>query len=234
MDLFKAMQERHSVRAYTDAPISANVREKLDAELAVCNAAGGLSMRLVYDEPQAFSSFLARYGKFSGVRNYIVVAGRKADDLNERAGYWGEKAVLFAQSLGLNTCWAALTFRKGAARKFASLAKGEKLVCTIALGYGKTQGVPHKSKPLSAVIAADDPPAWFLRGAEAALLAPTAVNQQKFRFVLAGERAVLAERTGGFYGDIDLGIVKYHFEQGAGRENFEWVCANENADRAWR
>lgn len=43
-----------------------------------------------------------------------------------------------------------------------------------------------------------------------------------YRFTLAGERAVRAERTGGFYIDIDLGIVKYHFEQGAGRENFDW------------
>ena len=48
----------------------------------------------------------------------------------------------------------------------------------IALGYGKTQGVAHKSRPLDEVIVSKGAPEWFLRGAEAALLAPTAVNQQ--------------------------------------------------------
>ena len=27
------------------------------------------------------------------------------------------------------------------------------------------------------------------------------------------------------YTQIDLGIVKYHFEVGAGKENFEWALA---------
>ena len=199
-----------------------NSKRQIAAGFSACREAGGLNMKLVFDEPKAFSTFMARYGKFSGVRNYVVVAGKKADDLNGRAGYWGEKFVLAAQSLGLNTCWVALTFGKGAAKKFAGLGRGDKLVCAVALGYGKTQGVAHKSRPLDEVVGSKDAPAWFLRGAEAALLAPTAVNQQKFRFTLAGERAVRAERTGGFYSDIDLGIVKYHFEQGAGRENFDW------------
>ena len=56
-----------------------------------------------------------------------------------------------------------------------------------------------------------------------AALAPTAVNQQKFLFILIGDRQVKAEATGGFYSQIDLGIVKLHFELGAGKENFEWV-----------
>lgn len=220
--IMEAMQARHSVRAYTDRAIEPEIREKLEAELAACNSAGGLNMRLVFDEPKAFSSFMAKYGKFSGVRNYAAIVGKKADDLSERAGYWGEKFVLYAQSLGLNSCWVALTFGKGAAKKVSPLGKGEKFVCAVALGYGQTQGVPHKNRPLSEVTEAKDAPDWFLRGAEAALLAPTAVNQQKFRFTLVGERKVRAERTGGFYSDIDLGIVKYHFEQGAGKENFEW------------
>lgn len=56
---------------------------------------------------------------------------------------------------------------------------------------------------------------------KAALLAPTAMNQQKFRFTLSGNE-VSAKSTGGFYSKMDLGIVKFHFEEGAGRENFTW------------
>lgn len=41
------------------------------------------------NEPKAFKGIFA-YGRFSGVNNYFVVSGKKADDLDERAGYYGE------------------------------------------------------------------------------------------------------------------------------------------------
>ena len=229
MDVWQVMRARHSVRAYEHRPLPQEIAEKLREEVEQCNREGGLSIRLVTGEPKAFSGFLAHYGKFSGVENYFVLAERRGKDLDERAGYYGERLVLFAQSLGLNTCWAALTFSRRAAKEFAHLKEGEKLVCVIALGYGKTQGTPHRGKTLSEVCAyATDAdrngahPAWFLRGAEAAILAPTAVNQQKFLFTLTKD-GVRAQQKGGFCRGIDLGIVKYHFELGAGRENFEWV-----------
>ena len=65
-------------------------------------------------------------------------------------------------------------------------------------------------------------PDWFRKGMEAAQLAPTAVNQQKFLFTLSDGNTVTAKAIGGFYDKVDLGIVKYHFEIGAGKENFSW------------
>ena len=67
-----------------------------------------------------------------------------------------------------------------------------------------------------------NPPTWFLQGIDAALLAPTAINQQKFTFSLQGN-TVSAKAGIGFYSKIDLGIAKYHFEVGAGKENFRWA-----------
>jgi hypothetical protein len=66
-------------------------------------------------------------------------------------------------------------------------------------------------------------PDWFRRGAEYALLAPTAMNQQKFRLEKTGERTVRASAGLGPYAALDLGIVKYQFEQAAGKENFTWA-----------
>ena len=122
--------------------------------------------------------------------------------------------------MGLNTCWVALTYKKipGA----FTVGEGERLACVIALGYGKTQGRPHRSKPVSAVMEGTDHPDWFLRGVECALLAPTAVNQQKFRFIREG-RGVRAAAGRGSCAKVDLGIAKYHFMIGAGEENFEWI-----------
>lgn len=217
MTLEEAVFARHSVRAYTGEPIAEDAAAVLKEETEACNREGGLAIRLVQNEPKAFKSFLARYGKFSGVTSYFAIAGEQADDLQERAGYYGERLVLKAQALGLNTCWAALTFGKGAVKKAACLKKGEKLVCVIAVGYGKTQGAARKSKTFDDVAVAKDAPDWFKKGVEFALLAPTATNQQKFRFILKGD-TVRAESTGGFYDKIDLGIVKYHFETGSGRK----------------
>ena len=106
MDIMEAMRLRHSVRQYLDKPIEEEKLRRLRRE-------GDLHIQLVCEEPRAFGGMIARYGRFSGVHNYIALAGRREQGLSERAGYYGERLVLLAQSLGLNTCWVALTFSKG-------------------------------------------------------------------------------------------------------------------------
>ena len=106
------------------------------------------------------------------------------------------------------------------------MGDGEKLVCLIAIGYGNTQGAEHRNKSIDdvTVVKADgDTPKWFTSGVEAALLAPTAMNQQKFKFTLHPDgRTVTAKAGLGFFSKVDLGIAKYHFEAGAGVSSFNW------------
>ena len=221
MDLTQAMEQRHAVRSYEDRPIAPEAREALLESIAQCNRESGLHIQLVLDEPKGFSGLLAHYGKFSGVKNYIALIGKKSPDLDEACGYYGEKLVLRAQQLGLNTCWVAMTYSK--IKTAFAVGPGEALRLVIAIGYGQTQGVSHRSKAPEEVAQADGPmPEWFRHGVQAALLAPTAMNQQKFRFTLRGD-AVSAEAGLGFYSKIDLGIAKYHFELGAGAEQFHWA-----------
>ena len=228
MTLLEAIKARHSVRRYKDTPLPTDVIETLLQKISEVNAEGGLHIQLVTDEPKAFKSLLC-YGTFSGVRNYFVVAGKKADDLDERAGYYGEQLVLLAQQLGLNTCWAGLTYQKVAGTY--ALSEGEKIICYIALGYGETQGTERKHRPIREISNASDlTPKWFNRGVEAAQLAPTAFNQQKFFIEYVGikegnRHKVKAKTTFSMMGytNLDLGIVKLHFEIGAGKGNFEWT-----------
>lgn len=221
MELIEAIRSRHSVRRYTDKPIEAEILNVLQAEIADCNKEGNLQIQLVTNEPKAFDSFMAHYGKFSGVKNYIALIGKKSDKLDELCGYYGERLVLKAQQLGLNTCWVAMSYKK--IPTAFETGSGEKLTVVIALGYGETQGVEHKSKSAEVVsnISAGTPK-WFNDGVRAALLAPTAMNQQKFTLTYADSK-VTAKAGFGFYTKLDLGIVKYHFEVGAGKENFEWA-----------
>ena len=220
MNLTEAMKERHSVRQYIERPLEQSIVSALQDEIRTCNQESGLHIQLVLDEPKAFEGFLAHYGTFRGVTDYIAIIGRKGPDLEETCGYYGERLVLKAQQLGLGTCWVALTYRK--VTDAFTVGSDEKLCAVITVGYGKTQGTSHRSKPLKDVIKAEGSlPEWFRSGAEAALLAPTAMNQQKFVFTLNGNK-VSAKAGLGFYSKIDLGIVKYHFEIGAGKENFTW------------
>ncbi len=219
--LFAAMRARHSVRSYTDAPLPQAAIDALNESIAACNARYGVHMQLAVNDERVFRGMMARYGKFYGVKNYITLAGAPAPDLQERLGHCGAKLALEAQMLGLNTCFVALTYKKREAKRL--LAGEQKLVCILAVGYGQTQGVPHRSKPLSAVCdASEDAPAWFWKGMECALLAPTAMNQQRFLFSLTGN-TVRAQAKAGFYTELDLGIAKYFFECGAGKENFTWA-----------
>ena len=229
MTIQEAIEARHSVRAYKGEPLAADVVEVLEEKIKELNEKGHLHMQLIRNETKAFQGKLAKYGKFRGVNNYIVMAGQKADDLDERIGYYGEQLVLLAQTLGLNTCWVGLSYSKVPGTYV--LEAREVIKAYISIGYGETQGVSHKIKSVEQVSNANDlTPSWFRQGVEAALLAPTAVNQQKFFFEYIPARdgkpaRVLAKRNFSLIGftQMDLGIAKCHFEIGAGIDHFEWV-----------
>ena len=229
MTIEEAIIARHSVRAYKTQPLAEDIVRVLEKEIEEQNRQGHLHIQLIKNEPKAFQGRLAKYGKFSNVTNYLVMAGQKADDLDERIGYHGEYLVLLAQTLGLNTCWVGLSYSKVPGTYV--LDEGEVIKAYIALGYGETQGVSHKIKTIGKVSNATDmTPSWFRKGVEAALLAPTAVNQQKFYFEYNPARdsklaQVTAKRNFSMIGftQMDLGIAKCHFEVGAGKENFEWA-----------
>jgi nitroreductase len=228
MTIQEAILARHSVRAYKEEPLTEDVVKVLENEISQVNQKSKLHIQLILNEPRAFQGTLAKYGMFRNVSNYLVMAGKKAEDLDERVGYYGEYLVLLAQTLGLNTCWVGLSYTKVPGTYV--LDEGEKIACYIAIGYGETQGTSHKIKTIEQVSnVSERTPLWFKKGVEAALLAPTAVNQQKFSFEYVGMKdghhQVHAKK--GFsmigYTQMDMGIAKYHFEIGAGKENFEWV-----------
>lgn len=221
MELLKAIKKRHSVRQYKQIPIEQELVDLLQAEIAACNKEGNLHFQLILNEPRAFDSKRARYGKFSGVANYIAVIAKKEAGTPLRCGYYGERLVLRAQQLGLHTCWVVMTYKK--IPSVFEIGEGEKLYAVIAIGHGRNRGFSHKSKGAVQVAnVSDSTPEWFEDGVDAALLAPTALNQQKFYLTYHEDGTVSARAKHGFYTKIDLGIAKYHFEVGAGLENFQW------------
>lgn len=212
--MIKLMEERHSVRQYIDKEIEDEKKKIINELIKTINEENNLHIQACFNEPDAFNTFMAHYGKFSGVSNYIVLIAEKGKD--ELIGYYGEKIVLKLQELGLNSCWVAMTYGKSKAK--INKDKGEKIYCVVATGYGVNNGVSHKIKKIEEVSnTTNESPEWFKKGVEAALLAPTAMNQQKFKFIYENNK-VIAKTKKGFYTKIDLGIAKYHFELISGKK----------------
>lgn len=213
MDILELMQQRHSVRQYKDITIESEKRDILNSLAKELSAKSGLNIKIVYDDEKGFDSKMAHYGNFKNVKNYIALFGKKG--MGEAVGYYGEELVLKAQEIGLNTCWVYLTFNKKAVKSLAE--DGESLYCVISLGYGENQGVAHKDKPTEKLVdIKGEAPFKFDDGVKAAMLAPTATNQQKFKIKCEDGNVKIVKNGIGFCMDIDLGIVKCHFEKASG------------------
>lgn len=221
MDTMRMIEERHSVRKYLDKAIDPATLGQLEAEIARVNAESGLHIQYAAAKDGACGSLALRLVGWRNAQGCLVLAGPNSATLEEDCGYWGEHLVLFAQSLGLNSCWAGMAREKNVG---VELAPGDSYVIAVGLGYGANQGKPHKSKPFDQVARMADgtpateesAPAWFVRGVQSALLAPTAVNQQKFTFTLEADGSASAHAPEGNLTKVDLGIAKYHFEAATG------------------
>ena len=218
MDMKLAMRQRHTVRKFTSESLSVELISQLNDRVCANNERFGLAISLkVGDEsalPAALKLFFAK-----GVRNYFVLAGSDRPGLDEDLGYASADLMLFAQALGLNTWWIGGAFSR---KNVEQAVPGKKVIGIVAVGFGATPGVAHKSKTAAEVSSYEGTaPQWFANGVQAALLAPTALNKQCFRIAGAGNKVSISE-NGGVFSGADIGIVKYHFELGAGTA-FEWA-----------
>lgn len=218
MDLKEAMKKRHMVRKYINKPISDDLINKINERISMNNKKFNLSMKLMVNNNKGVSSIM-KLIMAKGVNNFIILAGDNSANLDERLGYSGADIMLFAQTLGLNTWWVGGTFN----RSVSKYVDNKKVTGIIAIGYGETQGVPHKSKIIEDVSKYNGTviPSWFINGVDGALLAPTALNKQNFMIIGDGNK-VKIECDNGIFTGSNVGLVKYHFELGAGKENFKW------------
>lgn len=216
MSEMEMIRERHSVRNYKPDRIEPDKVKLINDKTEELNAEGKLHLQFIEDAGNTYNRLLNRAMGLGSAPSVIACVGPDDATLEQRIGYYGQKLVLFAQEIGLNTCWAGTFNKKNIG---ADVRAGEKLVISIAIGYGVDKGKPRKSKTAEQVVeAGSNRPDWFERGVEAALLAPTAINQQKFVIRLNEDETVDFIDKGGPYSRVDIGIVRYNFEVGAERK----------------
>lgn len=235
----ETIRERHSVREYDGGPLARAEFDALGAVVEECARESGLDIQLVGDNPEVFS-VIARFGLIRGCRTHVAfvvddgkargateadcveMRGARRTAADEAIGYWGQKIVLAAQDMGLNTCWCALCSRK---KSHAVVAPEKKIRLIIAVGHGKTQGFSRKAKSVEALSSVEcaKAPAWFAAAMEAAQLAPTAMNNQNFKITLLSDgKTVRIDAPQSGPNVIDEGIVRCNFEIAANEAGADW------------
>ena len=212
MTEMEAVRSRHSVRNYQDKRIEKEQIISINKRIEELNKEGNIHLQFVEDSSSTFSKLFNKAVGLGSAPSVIACVGPDDDTLDERIGYYGQKLVIYAQQLGLNTCWVGTFNRK---KIPVEISDGERLVIAIAIGYGQTQGKQRKTKTADeVVIDLKDVPDWYHAGVEAALLAPTAITQQKFEIIYNENEEVEFKDLGGVLSKIDIGIVRCNFEIG--------------------
>lgn len=81
MNLKEAAQKRHSVRSYLNKKIEDNKIQKIQNIINECNKKNDFNIQFFTNEPNAFNCFMAHYGKFENVSNYILLIGKKGENI---------------------------------------------------------------------------------------------------------------------------------------------------------
>ena len=227
---WEVLEKRISCRAFREKKmIEEEKLEKLSSFIEGLNQESGLHFQLHTSKRRGEAAIKLAPAMFSGVV-YAFAALVGGDDpvSAEKVGYYGEKLVLYAERLGLGTCWVAGTYDRKSF--WTEVPQGEKLWSVIPLGYAADK-TPAKQKMIRTTIRRKDRdlkefveanqdferlPLWVRKGAEAVGLGPSAANQQPVNIVFQ-EGKVFARiwKKGNGMEFLDLGIAKLQFEVGA-------------------
>lgn len=219
MNIEELIKNRHSVRRYKDIPLKESDIAKINNYIKEINQ-NDLSFELVTNE-NIFKNLILGYGFIKNCNNYIILGGKDNELLEEKVGYFGEELVLKLLDLGIHSCFVGGTYKKKKVKN--ELKDGYKNVLVLAIGYGENNGKLAKTKTFDEISISKDVPDWYKKGIELVLFAPSAINQKKWEFEFVKPNGVKIKSFGKHFPKVDLGIAKYHFEIGAGKDNFKWI-----------
>lgn len=235
MDYLAAIDKRVSRRHFTKDPVLPMQITALQHAIDESNGSGGLDMKMIVGRGEPFSAKNS-FGMFSGVQNYIILAGPENDkNCEEKLGYFGESIVLLAVSLGLATCWVGKTYNRELAAE--NVEPGEIMKCCIAFGNVKpglspkelavSRGLKRNIREVKDRLYVEEtPPNWVVAGMRSVVKAPSARNRQSTMFIYASDRVSAKIDMKNETDPYDLGIAKLHFEIGAGIGKGSWDFGN--------
>ena len=233
---YRAIKVRCSRRSYVrNRAVGMDERKRLHEVCDGFRPYSGVRVQFTDEPPDdVFANALGFYGNIKGAPAFLAFIGDTSDpNMQEKMGYTGEAAVLEATSLGLGTCWVALTYNARAVKSIIKLEKDEKVICVSPVGHTTEQwffeenvlsgfGSNHQRKPLLSMVDGLPQaqwPRWARAAVEAARLAPSAVNRQPWGFDVQERSITLSVKSRGPQFNVnmrlDCGIAMLHLELGA-------------------
>jgi len=255
LDYIHFIKERISHRSYVEAPLSIEQHQIVESFI-------NEQTENPYDIPIRFNLInikenqpvkLGTYGVIKGAQTFL--AGSVISDGDDEAliafGYSFEKIVIFAQSIGLGTCWLGGTFSRGSFAKTIQLKEHEIIPCISPIGIPqKRQTLLERAMRTAARSAKRKPwhEIFFLNNFDTPLLkeqagdfaealdmvqiAPSASNKQPWRIIYDSQQACFhfyLHTLNGYVGNklgfkiqkIDIGIALYHFKAANTQLGFE-------------
>ena len=233
-----AIDVRHSARTYAPTRVDPAVISHL---IDFCVGLPGKEMARVVVVPQApaslFTGLVGGYGKVLDAPSALMMIGNESSPtVLEGVGYLGEATILEATTADLGTCWVGGSYDRAVAGRLTPLALDERVYAVSPLGHAtpraragdrllKRMVGAHKRKPIEVAAPGFDSlvwPDWAAEGVRLAMIAPSAVNRQPWRFefdATAPDSLVISVVEKGPEGRVarrlDCGIAMLHFEVGA-------------------
>lgn len=234
-----AVRMRYSVRTFDKKPVEKEVKEKIVVYAEGLQNPLGPKIKIQFIEKDIAPNGekLGTYGIIKGAELYLGVTVPKEEYALEALGYDFEQLVLYTTSLGLGTCWLGGTFNRSAFVSAMQIGEKEMFPILSPLGY-PAQKKSITEQLMRKTVKADGRLEWkelfFKDGFETQLsseeageyrfplemvrLAPSAVNKQPWRVVVADhgvhffEKHSLKVEVGSVdMQRIDVGIAICHF-----------------------
>lgn len=235
----ECIKTRRSVRTYDGKPLEEGTKEKLASLMKGIQNPYGLSVEFRFLDAKENGLVCP---VVSGTDLYVGGKIKNAANASVAFGYTFESFVLAAEALGLGTVWLGGTMNRPAFEQAMELEEDEIMPCASPVGYPAKKMSVREAMMRKAIKADERLPFEELffdgtfavplskeKAAKLALplemvrLAPSAVNKQPWRAVLADHTVhFYLKRSKGFSYDgkldmqkIDIGIALCHFELSA-------------------
>lgn len=253
----ESIKSRKSIRTYEDRILEKPLEQEIMDFLNNCQGPFEPKAKFYFiDIEEVDNKNLGTYGVIKGAKNFIAASIRREPRSLEQLGYVLEKGILYANSLGLGTCWLAGTFKRQEFIKTINLEEKEYLPVITPIGYPRDKrsfvdsfmriaaGSKNRKEFKDLFFEGN----WnsslvnkeFSKALEMVRLAPSASNKQPWRVLVLGNKYnFYLDRNKG-YGEalgydvqkIDMGIAMCHFDVAMEELGFkgDWIDENPKID----
>lgn len=226
---------RHSIRTFQPKPISDDHLQELLAFIDHLSNPWNIKIKIAFINDLKNSDKIGTYGMIKDPAVFLAAWVVDQPFAQEAIGYTLEHVVLYAESIGISSCWLGATFAKDHVQKILKIKKHEIMPIIIAMGHAKEKLrlkdkiikkaiSSHTRLPNEQLFFENDPKmplslkkcGQYQKCLEMVRLAPSAFNAQPWRIIKTNNSFDFyiyssKELRSSSIKHVDIGIALAHF-----------------------